>query len=246
MDAKDCEGFEDLLVLHGYGELDAQEGARLEAHLKDCPRCASAREDLRRVGQALDTVPVPMPPPERWDGLAAQVLALAAVPAGRRRGSISSLARPGLVRAAAVLLLVAGALAVAAGLLGHRETAFDAYAQAIRARNDGLLERLATEFPDSDLARVARDLSPRRMDAADPGPPLPRDHVVVHWETAASYLRQRIDLSPSPGDRFHLAEIYLAKQDRPEALEEYRAVLRDYPDSQFAMLAGLRIEQLAQ
>ncbi|MCH7910164.1 MAG: zf-HC2 domain-containing protein [Candidatus Hydrogenedentes bacterium] len=55
--------------LSGYldGELDADESARIAAHLKDCPECAREHESMREVIGAASALRVAEPPEEVWD-----------------------------------------------------------------------------------------------------------------------------------------------------------------------------------
>ena len=55
--------------LSGYldGELDADESARIAAHLKDCPECAREYESMRQVVDAASALHVAEPPEEVWD-----------------------------------------------------------------------------------------------------------------------------------------------------------------------------------
>jgi hypothetical protein len=54
-----CPEARDQLAALIYGDLPPGEAARVEQHLTTCPACRHAGESLRRVGAALDTVPVP-------------------------------------------------------------------------------------------------------------------------------------------------------------------------------------------
>jgi anti-sigma factor RsiW len=47
----------DELSAYALGALDADEVARIEAHLHDCPDCRAALADLRQVTDQLDRLP---------------------------------------------------------------------------------------------------------------------------------------------------------------------------------------------
>jgi anti-sigma factor RsiW len=51
----------DLLPLAAAGVLDAGEAARVAAHLRECPACASAADGWRNVARALGSLPAPKP-----------------------------------------------------------------------------------------------------------------------------------------------------------------------------------------
>ena len=48
MNLDDCDRYEELAALRLYGELEGDEGPRLEAHLAGCARCRATAEGLRR------------------------------------------------------------------------------------------------------------------------------------------------------------------------------------------------------
>ncbi len=53
---------QDMLLGYAYGELSSPEAKSLEAHLKNCPQCSRALEDIRKVRRTmaqLPTVPAP-------------------------------------------------------------------------------------------------------------------------------------------------------------------------------------------
>ena len=86
-----------------HGRLEAGERARVEAHLETCAQCRRELELLRRVRQAL------VAPQVDTARISAQLPAYRRAPAWRRAVASSQL------RAAAAVLLVAGAIAVATG-----------------------------------------------------------------------------------------------------------------------------------
>ena len=50
----DCKDYEDSLVLYHYGELPAEDTARVESHLASCAVC---REELSRIAETVRLVP---------------------------------------------------------------------------------------------------------------------------------------------------------------------------------------------
>lgn len=60
----DCKRVEENLPFYFYEELPEEERAALEAHLKDCPRCAGAAAELGRLRAVLDQRPLRQPSPE--------------------------------------------------------------------------------------------------------------------------------------------------------------------------------------
>jgi len=104
------------LILHFYGERDAAEGGRLDAHLEACPSCRAAWVELAETMQLVDRAAAPEPGPgfER----VAWARVRAALPA-RRRGWTWRVALP--LAATAVVSATAGG--VAWHLLRHRAPA---------------------------------------------------------------------------------------------------------------------------
>jgi hypothetical protein len=106
------------LVLHYYGEMSEDEERHAGAHLAACAACHASYTRLQRVLAVVDTLPAPDLPEsfERttWARLAPNLPA-------RRRSAWSwfGLSPAGLVWAAAVVVLVAGAFL--AGRLFHRD-----------------------------------------------------------------------------------------------------------------------------
>lgn len=96
-----CVWVTDRLPDYRAGRLDAEARRRLEDHLAACAACAAEN----RVLSALRRVAAPPPPAERWDRLADEVADHAAGRARRGRW----VRRPGLLRAAAIVLAIAGA-----------------------------------------------------------------------------------------------------------------------------------------
>jgi anti-sigma factor RsiW len=76
-----CERVEDLLVAYADGELESAERARVEEHLRGCPRCRALLETLRDADSVLAAFPEVEPGPE----LRARLLAIPSRrPLGRR------------------------------------------------------------------------------------------------------------------------------------------------------------------
>jgi TolA-binding protein len=59
-----CSRCQDKLLDLLYGELSRRQRARVEAHLKDCPRCAREYERLKEVREAFAGISDPEPPAE--------------------------------------------------------------------------------------------------------------------------------------------------------------------------------------
>ena len=69
-----CERYEEWLFLHRPGELSPTEAAALEAHVRDCPRCAALREKLASDDRRLARIRAVVPEPPRADGAIEGVL----------------------------------------------------------------------------------------------------------------------------------------------------------------------------
>lgn len=98
---------EDDLVLHYYGELDADGESRVTAHLSDCTECHRTYVRLQRVMAAVDA----MPAPAITDGFERIVWARLepSLPARRNWFSAFVFSPANLAWLGAVLVLVAGA-----------------------------------------------------------------------------------------------------------------------------------------
>jgi hypothetical protein len=103
------------IYLYAYGEADAEQRARVEAHAA-CPTCRNMLEELQATRAALGALPIVDLPAERWEHMLRSV-------AGRlnawRRARISR--RRAILGLAAGLLLVAGTSAITLGIR-RRET----------------------------------------------------------------------------------------------------------------------------
>lgn len=83
-----CERYEEWLFLHRPGELSQAELATLEAHLRDCPRCAALRDKLASDDRRLARLRAVMPEPPSTDAAIGRVLRAigAAKPSAARHG----------------------------------------------------------------------------------------------------------------------------------------------------------------
>ncbi len=63
----DCDTVRDRLLLHHEGDLEAEEGRAVEAHLATCPRCAREARLIREALELVQAVPVPDLPPGSWE-----------------------------------------------------------------------------------------------------------------------------------------------------------------------------------
>lgn len=99
------------IYLYAYGEADAEQRARVEAHLSACATCRSVLDDLHATRAALGALPIVDLPAERWDHM---------LRAAASRPMASRSARPSRTRAvlglAAALLLVAVTSAITLGI----------------------------------------------------------------------------------------------------------------------------------
>ncbi len=174
-------------------ELPPERAAQVERHLQECPACAAAYEELRRVvvrAQALDDRP---PRRDLWPGVAA---AIGAAPATDRR---VTLGLPTLLAASLALMLGSGgavvlwqrghpapAPAVAAAppvavpesvpALVAAQPAGRGYAEAVRvleqelAARRGALDTATVRVLEQNLALIDRAITEaERALAADPG-----------------------------------------------------------------------------
>lgn len=95
-----CVWVTDRLPEYRGGRLDADERRRLEEHLAACAACAAEN----RLLSALRRVAAPPPPAERWDRLVDEVAGRALARVRRSRW----VRGPGLLRAAAIVVAIAG------------------------------------------------------------------------------------------------------------------------------------------
>jgi hypothetical protein len=69
-----CERYEEWLFLHRPGELNPAEAAALEAHVRDCPRCAALRNRLAADDRRLARIRAVVPEPPGADAAIERVL----------------------------------------------------------------------------------------------------------------------------------------------------------------------------
>jgi anti-sigma factor RsiW len=161
VDAPDIE-------LYFYGELDANERARVEAHLRACDACRQRLDDLHAIRRALAARPaVEAPPAGDWSGFMRRLdESVSPVPrdsaqsassaAGDSAYSVYSGAR--VAAALAAMLLVTALGVFVAARLGHAPAATQnatAVAPAAVSR-PGAGRRPLCRTPDPGSARSAR------------------------------------------------------------------------------------------
>jgi anti-sigma factor RsiW len=127
-----CEHCQPLILDHLYGLLDGPDATAVEAHLRECPACAAARDEAARVQGLIAKAAKGAFPQVRFDAPQAPkpavpvpVLAMpAARPTDRADGRTSRVATwlPWAV-AAAVLLAIPGTVIPVLGTLSRAETA---------------------------------------------------------------------------------------------------------------------------
>lgn len=100
-----CAWVTDRLAEYHAGRLDAEERRVLEDHLAACAACAVES----RVLSALRRVPAPPAPAGRWDRLVDELADRAAAERARRGRPWRA---PGLLRAAAIVIAIAGVSAL--------------------------------------------------------------------------------------------------------------------------------------
>jgi hypothetical protein len=109
----------DELELYALGALAPSDGARVAAHLAECPAC---REQARAIDEVVQELPDTLPDREAPGKLRDRILASAradlAIDRGPQRGTawVARLLRPGLVLAAAMWLAVGAAALVGENL----------------------------------------------------------------------------------------------------------------------------------
>ncbi len=153
---------DDELVLHFYGELPADERARIDAHLGACAACQAAWAEIRDTLRAADAVDVPEPP----DGFERIVWARVSAALPPRRPLVTWRA---LVPLSAVAALV---VAVVAGprlwptdrAAGGRAAVAPSAADIRDARERALFAALGGHFEQTELLLVELMNTPEPMD----------------------------------------------------------------------------------
>lgn len=75
MMTESCEEIRELMSGYLDNELDADQTARLETHLAQCPSCRDELEDMTLVVTAASTLTVDQPPEDVWDDFLGNVYA---------------------------------------------------------------------------------------------------------------------------------------------------------------------------
>ncbi len=145
--------------------LDAEERARFEAHLRQCPDCQEEVASLQEAAALLSTEPVE-PPAAVRDAVLAGIQSIRPLPPvvqevapvdelaerRRRRGLVHRLTRTPLLVAASVVLLLAVGTALVRPWAGEERIAPPTAAQRILAAADAT--KVAKGFPDGSKATV--------------------------------------------------------------------------------------------
>jgi hypothetical protein len=111
-----CAECQELLSDYLDGDLSDKQRAAADAHLRDCARCASVRNDLARIIHASASLTAHTPSPRVWEGIRREIAGGANVAAGPRawwdrlgaRHFDFSVSGRQLVSAAAGLVVLAG------------------------------------------------------------------------------------------------------------------------------------------
>jgi putative zinc finger protein len=120
-----------LIELYFYGEIDADDRARVDAHLGDCLECRQRLQDLQAIREALARrPPVDAPAAGDWSGFMRRLDAACGIARGREKAPLAPRPAPTLVSArprrrwmpalafAAMLVLVTMAVIVASRFRG--------------------------------------------------------------------------------------------------------------------------------
>lgn len=111
-----CAEYQSLLSDYLDGDLSETERRAADAHMRDCARCATVRNDLARIIHASASLPVQTPSPRVWEGIRREIAGGSSVVsgpkawwdrAGARRFEFSVSARQ-LAAAAAGVIVLAG------------------------------------------------------------------------------------------------------------------------------------------
>lgn len=163
---------DDDLVLHYYGELDADNASGAETHLAGCGDCRRRHVRLQRVLAAVSTVPAPA----TADGFERTVWARLEPALGERRPWFQwfVLSPANLAWVSVVLLLVAGAFI--AGRMSRQSQAGAAIGAAERGREGVLLidlgehldrsQAMLVELASAETSRGGLDVSRERERAS--------------------------------------------------------------------------------
>ena len=155
-----CKKAREIMVLEYYGEAGADDKARLDEHLRECPACAAERSETRRLFALIDAhAPEDAPAPD-WErvwrgvrtGIAGEPLTRRPAPAPWRRWAFAG--------AALTFVLVAGILIGRFGLAPAPHPAVSAAAAASNA-NGGAPNGIRPAF-----AAYLEDLKPILLDYA--------------------------------------------------------------------------------
>src|SRR4051812_39246743 len=112
-----CAESQNLLSDYLDGELSDARRIAVDAHLRDCARCATLRNDLARIIHASASLPLHTPSPKVWIGIQREIAGRSGVlagpkswwdRAGAQRFDFSVSARQ-LVGAAAAVVVLTGA-----------------------------------------------------------------------------------------------------------------------------------------
>lgn len=159
---KSCEAFESLLPLYSGGELGETEHRDMEIHLA---RCGSCREEEGTFSRLINAARSASLSEHRLPAMARNRIAVSAAERAARRPwglpmpVFSLSARPGLVAAAAAVVLALVALPV--GLRYGPGPASQPEISVLEITADGGVVRLAWSDGSRDLYRVYKSTNPR-------------------------------------------------------------------------------------
>lgn len=106
MHAMECDRILELLPGHLDGSMEERQETEVEAHLRDCPRCAAEEEALKETLALLRNLPPEKAPPELLEGVRRKIAAETQQAAAGKGLFASSRVRIPLEAAAAVLLFL--------------------------------------------------------------------------------------------------------------------------------------------
>ena len=152
---------QDKLLGYAYGELSSPEAKSLEAHLKNCPQCARALEDIRKVRRTMAQLPTVPAPEAGLDSL----LAYAQQAASRAQGGPA--ARSNLWKW--VLLPSTGVLATVLLIVVSTRVAQET--QLSRLRSVAASKAVPPSPPPQAEPSVAPEVAPIAKPAESPKPP---------------------------------------------------------------------------
>jgi anti-sigma-K factor RskA len=146
VDMTDHDAIRDLLGAYALDATDADESARIEAHLQTCDDCRAEVDTLHEVAGLLGSGEVP-PPDHLWETIATQLgneppAAITTLRAARRSRGDQRVVRLAI---AAVVLLVCGIAALSLMAVRQQHQIDQANQQLASLRDSSSLQRAATD-----------------------------------------------------------------------------------------------------